>query len=611
MKLRIAIFLSIAGVLSGCATVTIRSTPSSEIHGTATGYYLARCTGERWIGLLPASDMRCPTEDGAWEVSPLFRFGQGTSDLEKLGRAAGLDRYCLYTVKNENKNEEDRQRGPQVRGLERLDRDCRGVQPSSSWVNTSGDELAEYTRAAIGGPPAAPARAKVRLTFLDTLPDKWASTPGLAPIGLCSRHGDSLGRLAQLSCGSAAKCSVTVNQRLALPEKGDRVCQGGTHGFITQLAEALWKELYDWETSNSPEDRLVLNLSLGWDGEVFGGFEQECDMPTHVRAVWDALGVTRKKGVLVLAAAGNRTAAPGTGPLLPAGWEPRGHHPRVFAVSGLGADGRPLFNSRSGALARRGAFGGPAVVAVGGGEFTPALTGSSVATAVVSSLAATTWACHPGDSPRKLVRRLEAVGLRLPWRADAALAKHRPRAFHIGPGIALQPPPVTVPPYSQQLALSVFSQGSFPPLHPAFEQGESQPQPSTTPCPNCTVDPPSESAKTASTVSPLTLSVELADDWDWAKYQVTLNALELRYSDRPNFKVDITGAGPWPNGTVNSTQPVAFQLQLAPGTEPVLATSFNAVLLHWTVDECTIQGIFGCASWGPPYSTVSAAIVTQ
>lgn len=165
----------------------------------------------------------------------------------------------------------------------------------------------------------------------------------------------------------------------------------------SDLATAIREEVDDWLQQKS-QRHLVLNLSLAWDGKLFGGLngEQIADMQAGTQAVYRALQYAASYDVLVLAAAGNQKKEPcaNFGPLLPAGWEsepPRENccgeadgAPILYAVGGLRADGSPLDNARPSGMPRRAAFGE-----------TKVFTGSSVATAIVSSIAAVVWDTFP------------------------------------------------------------------------------------------------------------------------------------------------------------------------------------------------------------------------
>jgi hypothetical protein len=563
----------LAGGLAGCASVTISEGPAGEVSGQAA-IVATFCTGERWIGLLPKKAHECPEVTG-WESEPLFDLGEGSARLQQLARDAGLDRYCLLTPEPET----DKRAwftGPARGGFEALDRDCRGVQPTAvegEYAQKTAPALAELTRSAIAKPPGQPAVASVRLTLLDTHENGPAAE--LATERLCSHHGYNLGWLAQeVSCDGSDACKVAVGHRLALGETrpaGEKPCAGGTSGFVSEIGTALWAELVAWDRQ-PPTDRLVVNLSLGWDGRLYGGFEPEEYQPTFVQTVYRTLELARELEVAVFAAAGNRVAGrgPNTGPLLPAGWEGRDNkHPLAHAVSGLTADGRLLANHRPGALAARASFGGPAVVVLPDGSYTSALTGSSVGTAVASAYAAALWSRFPEDSPAKLVKRLEGLGHKLDWKADEALAKKRPRVRHLAPG---EPEAPEVAGSNSGKPLKA-GKGISTPYESNLDSdatSEANPQPGTDPCPNCGVDPPGSSA-----TQTLTFRIELAEDWDWAGVQVALEAVELAWGTKvKSYKV----ADPeWWTGSGYTD---AVTLTLDSGDSPA---DLTGGLLFWTV----------------------------
>jgi Subtilase family len=174
---------------------------------------------------------------------------------------------------------------------------------------------------------------------------------------------------------------------------------------------------------------LILNLSLGWDGELFGDLaaRRVADLDPPVRAVYGALRFAARRGVLVIAAAGNRRGGPQPSgwPLLPAAWELRRPSPwpfvpgpkLVYAVGGVDWQGLPLPNSRRGAMPRRVAYGDHAVTTVDGHP-TSIYTGTSVSAAVVSSIAAVVWDLRPELRPDQVMKLVSRSGERLETRAD-------------------------------------------------------------------------------------------------------------------------------------------------------------------------------------------------
>jgi hypothetical protein len=274
----------------------------------------------------------------------------------------------------------------------------------------------------------------VRLAFLDThptgerVPDYWHN----------SGHGYALAHIARhLLCApdNNERCAAQITTQLALPilqfdaknrksYKTDEQ-RGGYLGLQSQLADAIRKEVDLWkksrETAGSPR-RLVLNLSLAWDGNLFGGLDEEqvTEMKAGNQAVYRALQYAASFDTLVFAAAGNQKEEPCSnhGLLLPAAWEsnpPRDGcgeppPPLVYAVAGVRADGNPLLNARFGAISRY-AYGENAVVPSSNPEHpTLMYTGSSVATAVAASIAAAVWNYFPDLTSREIIGILNENG---------------------------------------------------------------------------------------------------------------------------------------------------------------------------------------------------------
>lgn len=243
-----------------------------------------------------------------------------------------------------------------------------------------------------------------------------------------SPHGYTLLNMAHTLLCQGRRCAADITSRLAMPFRiesrgtSHRVVRdtrhGGQFGSIAELARGLQREVALW-TSRRNTSRLVLNLSLGWDPVFGGGATDVSTMPLAVQAAYRAIADARCRGALVIAAAGNDPGGPAlTGPLFPAAWEHRAvpgtaactqaigytppdgpppgggpiYNPLVYAVSGVQADGTRLANQRSGAGASLAAFADHGVVkGHTAGSPTAVLTGSSVATLVVSSAAALVW----------------------------------------------------------------------------------------------------------------------------------------------------------------------------------------------------------------------------
>ena len=97
--------------------------------------------------------------------------------------------------------------------------------------------------------------------------------------------------------------------------------------------------------------------------------------------------------------------------------------PLVYAVGGLRGDGSPLENARLAAMPARAACGENAVVPSSNPQFpTSIYTGSSVATAVVSSIAAVVWHFIPDLKARELMERIDRSGRPLSLTTDFQFA---------------------------------------------------------------------------------------------------------------------------------------------------------------------------------------------
>lgn len=428
----------------------------------------------------PGSDCPVPEVDGKkWKVAHLFEAASTNADRWKTEYADALPPalrpFCLYEyLENdpdvlEKLNEKlDRLVGPKSI-LTRIDDGCAAVGPaggddpspySETWgrleeifLEQVGDvEPVTVLDGSEAGDPEGP---RVRLTFLDTQPvDKWDRDVN-------SRHGYALAEMARkIVCnepGSNAGCTAEIDSRLALPIENftqgnpeDTTMNwdlGGYSGSVDFLAAAVWDALRDQE--RTPEQHLVLNLSVAWNGEVFGGLEDRVeDMPATVQALYRALEVASCRGALVVAAAGNRSEGPNdeVGPLLPGGWEVRdapnaeacearlGEVPRrvfdrpeplVYAAGGVRFDNSPLYNSRPGATPPRVAYASHALVMpsetsrVKVPAKTPKpFTGTSVATAVTSAAASVVWHHWPGLTRARLMDLLYRSGIPVEATAD-------------------------------------------------------------------------------------------------------------------------------------------------------------------------------------------------
>jgi hypothetical protein len=265
---------------------------------------------------------------------------------------------------------------------------------------------------------------------------------------------------------------------------------------------------------------LVLNLSLAWDPRLFGGLDEEqiAELRAGTQAVYRALQYAASLDVLVLAASGNQKLCPGVptdGPLLPAGWERdapvadcAAQEPLVYAVGGVRSDGSPIPNARPQSMPRRAAYAEHAVVPTFDPERPTAMyTGTSVATAVASSIAAVVWDTLPELRAAEVMGLLDAdsTGTDLGFRADfwpgssTAAAAAAPRVHRLSLCDALEQacsrPGVTACPLRsscERWKRELVSLAGIPP--DAAGEGTCQPwvfpAPEEPSCPNCVKEPP-------------------------------------------------------------------------------------------------------------------------
>ncbi len=427
----------------------------------------------RWVGLR-REGVPCPEVDG-WEkkdwlqesfesVNPksgrviLNEVGYQKALEDPLLQKLGLDRFCVYNRLSTSaefppqlpaglvKALPDRMAmvaaGPVeldlsqtlaghflIQSGKRLPADLQNLQTDAELVHLS-------------GPPS------VRLVFLDTQPD--GEGVPVYNADLPSRHGYTLANLAQqLVCsdlqgstaaGDPSHCAAAIATGLALPHTKFEpdglpseplaANHGGDLGLVDELAVAIVKAVWHWRASNSKQ-HLILNLSLGWDSELLDELDERSvsRLEPSTQLVYGALRFARQNNVLVIAAAGNRQGGSKASywPLLPAAWELRRPwffpflfwHKPVYAVGGADSQGLPLPNSRLGGTPRRVAYGDHSVTETGDLNL-PAVytTGTSVSTAVVSSIAAVVWHLRPELRPAQLMRLISRSGDLLARRAD-------------------------------------------------------------------------------------------------------------------------------------------------------------------------------------------------
>lgn len=404
---------------SSLAAVPIAMDPPVQAADAATPW--------QWIGWQNDTQTPCPEPAvDTWTVANLFVPAAGGG---VVAIPPALRPFCLYTYQTLGEVP-----GPDLAALQALvpthlsalEMDLLAVAPAGAVDDELWPDFEEHFLAQAGAEIAIdPAAAATHLSVVDTAETDHSQAHlnrGSSP------HGATLINLARALLCADGLCAAKITSSLAMPfrlrELGDSheivrdTVHGGLFGSVAEVARGVQHEVARW-TQLPNDHRLVLNLSLGWDA-VFGGGEPTVSgMPLAVQAAYRATFDARCRGALVIAAAGNDPGGPThTGPIYPAAWEqrpapgraacgnvlgytppqgqfpntPQAYHPMVYAAAGVQANGVALANQRSGAGAPLTAFADHATVEGPMGQRpTAVLTGSSVASLVVSSAAALVW----------------------------------------------------------------------------------------------------------------------------------------------------------------------------------------------------------------------------
>ncbi len=422
------------------------------------------CSERRQIAWLHAGPCAAPIS--GWRASPLVP-ATDRADLPQ-GAQAHFDHYCVYDWVAQG--------SPSVAQVAALSAavggdigpDCEVVSPQGSSVTDAvWPQLLDRFRHGTGWRSALPDTGGVATTVavLDASPLEGTLRGRATPNEGRSGHGFAVGRVIRdLACPdlAAGGCFARVADRLALPllPSGQRDTAGGGYfGAFSDVARAAMGSLA--LQARSAGGPLILNLSIGWAPDLLpatpallGDVADPSAAAPGPRAVFDALQLAACQGHLVIAAAGNALPGPeaGTGPLLPGGWErapltaaacarfglPRPpastpYRPTLYAVGGIDADQQPLINARAGAEPRRVAFAShglapyadpadPALLAAGMPGPTEVYTGSSMAAAVTSGVAAAVWAYRPGLAAADVMAALWQSGAPVGRVADVCAA---------------------------------------------------------------------------------------------------------------------------------------------------------------------------------------------
>src|SRR5690606_6515201 len=140
----------------------------------------------------------------------------------------------------------------------------------------------------LGLPPTGTADPEVTVLVIDSQSNALGTPPTID-------HGRHMGNIiADIACpDDDPSCRVEVEYVVGLPRVAGGVTkyvQGGIVGTHADLAAAIYQGLRQWELANATRPvptKLVMNLSVGWEPDVFGGNEDE--PPDAIAMVRDAL----------------------------------------------------------------------------------------------------------------------------------------------------------------------------------------------------------------------------------------------------------------------------------------------------------------------------------
>lgn len=377
------------------------------------------CNDNKWVGyqIEAVGCPDAPSDDGIWLVeAPHAR-----------SRWAQLRRFCRYRWQPDDPAQPtpDVAALPDIEGL-RMERDC-DVVAGHAVPEAATDLMFETWQSQIELPDwsqAAPFETpEIRVAIVD---GGFGGVQGpKAPGRLSLAHPTAVGSAVRaIACpdrGQGAFCTAGTPSYNAMPyiERDGMGELGGKLGTQSHYAQAVTDAVDDWleEPVDTRPRGLVINLSLGWDGD-YDVFNTQ-RMP-GVEAYW-ATRYAACNGALLIAAAGNRATDDDAGPLFPAAYEaiprdcgepagPNVYQPLVHAVGGVDGRDNPLAITRDGSLPRLVA---PASFVATPQDTTaffagspPVMSGSSMAAASTSGAAAFLWGLYPDVHPDLIMEAL-------------------------------------------------------------------------------------------------------------------------------------------------------------------------------------------------------------
>jgi hypothetical protein len=409
-------------------TSTFRSTPPDEELEDLL------CPGNRQVALRPLNVAECPAVAG-WLGGPLF-----------ASASPVLKRFCQYDWNGAPGSQPNLAALNDATNWVRIASDC-GVaftQTSDAvWAAVGSDVEAAFhhgiglaSATDLDLPATESSRWKVAVAVVDSVPEP-------KPVAPRSQHGEMMVSLINdIACPAGiVGCEVKVLRSLGLPRYDNGLrddVNGGYYGTQKDIAKAIYDSVQTWRATlgapSQPEPaKLIINLSVGWEGGPFGDMEDTTPRPA-VEAVHTAIEFAVCWGALVIASAGNQGYMCETGPLLPGAWESEpapdaarcqelgappppasvGYQPLVYSIGGLTHDRQPMTGTREGGMPRLAAL---ATNAVAGGDST-SITGTSVGSAGAAGIAALVWSYNPQLTPSGVMSMLYLSGAATSLTAD-------------------------------------------------------------------------------------------------------------------------------------------------------------------------------------------------
>lgn len=401
------------------------------------------CPDTQWVARIPVAKAgNCalpPAIAGKWTAKNVLE--DGTPFLEGDGGDIGveLQRYCSYAWKGVSPP-----LAVDVTALKQAaptaSKNCKAMMPQTDvgMGTLLGPVLAEMWSDRIGrvregelvgaNGSTEDQREPVTVAVVDTMP----TTINEAPTVM---HGEVMARIIEdIACPTAGPCAVNVVRVLGLPritvDTVDLV-RGGFAGLYSDTAAGVSEAVRRWSLQQTPS-KLIISLSLGWDGDLFPE-TRLANPPPSITMIRDVLEYARCRGAIIVAAAGNDTGTCTDGPLFPAAYEqlpaptqnrcaqlgvlnaPVLTGPLVHAAGGTALGGGLLPSAREGGIPRLVALSDHVVTDSAPHQL---VTGSSVSVANVVGGLALAWSYASDRTPQQIVDDLHDGGVPTGHTAD-------------------------------------------------------------------------------------------------------------------------------------------------------------------------------------------------